>query len=435
LPTIRLDPTPRSYVDSVTLYARSNRGPVVAEGVESADDIRDWLLGKAIETTSMMDLVEGFCWRLVAAGLPVHRAALSAGTLHPQLVGSSWIWQANDGFCDELRVSRTTLSSRAYIRSPLYRAIVLGETVHLDPRDPAMAKRYPILQDLAKEGMADYLIMPLTSGDGSRQDRMSLSLSSAKADGLSGPTFEVIRQLLHLMTPHVARLMATQVTRNIARAYLGEEAAGQVLEGSIERGAGAAIEAVILLSDLRDSTGLSTQLPPESMLALLNAYFECLTEAIEAEGGEVLKFIGDGLLAVFPISDHKRAGDAANRAYAAAAQALARIADIAANPPALLQNIDGWQPVGAGLALHMGEVFFGNVGSKTRLDFTVIGPAVNVAARVESLTKELQRPLLVTAPVAALLNCKLDALGSFDLRGIRQPISVFAPPLTDRDRN
>ena len=207
------------------------------------------------------------------------------------------------------------------------------------------------------------------------------------------------------------------------------------MEGSIQRGAGAAIEAVILVSDLRGSTELSGRLPPESMLALLNAYFECLTEAIEAEGGEVLKFIGDGLLAVFPIGDVARAADAAERAYAAASQALAQISEISANPPALLQNIEGWQPVRAGLALHMGEVFFGNIGSQTRLDFTVIGPAVNAAARVESLTKELQRPLLVTAPVAALLKCELDALGSFDLKGIRQPLSVFAPLLNHMDES
>ena len=147
----------------------------------------------------------------------------------------------------------------------------------------------------------------------------------------------------------------------------------------------------------------------------------------------MLKFIGDGLLAVFPIADAAAADDAAERAFTAACQALARIADIAANPPALLSDIDGWQPVRSGLALHMGEVFFGNIGSPTRLDFTVIGPAVNAAARVEALTKELKRPLLVTAPVAALLKDELDALGSFDLRGIREPVGVFAPPLTDQN--
>ncbi len=183
--------------------------------------------------------------------------------------------------------------------------------------------------------------------------------------------------------------------------------------------------APIWFSDLRGFTRLSDLLPGADVLALLNAYFGILTGAISANGGEILKFIGDGLLAVFPVNRDGGERAAANAALAAATRALRELDDMNRAPPPELAGIDGWQPLTTGIALHYGEVFFGNVGGADRLDFTVIGRAVNAASRVEQLTKALNRPLLVTEPVARLLDTPVVALGSHDLRGVSGSIGAF----------
>ncbi len=427
----QLDPAPRSYAANISLNRRGTGARIAEDAEHSADTIEHWLLHDALNARDMLVLVEQFCSRLAAAGIPVSRLAMNVGTLHPQLIGFSWIWEADDGFCDEIRVEIGTLNHPSYRRSPLYRTIEFGETIGGDPHDPELAARYPIMADLAARGFRDYLVTPITPIGGPQQHRISASLASMQVGGLSGTNGDVLGRLLRLLSMHVARLTAALISQNIAAAYLGEAAGRQVLEGSIQRGAGAPITAVVLVSDLRRSTEISELLPPEAMLALLNAYFECLTEAIEARGGEVLKFVGDGLLAVFPFDDPGDASTAAASAYAAATEALEGISRVNIAPPQQLQGIDGWQPLRTGIALHAGEVFFGNIGSQDRLDFTVIGPAVNMAARVESMTKDLQRPLLVTGPVASLLSQNLEPLGSFSLRGIADPVQLYAPRTKD----
>ena len=203
-----------------------------------------------------------------------------------------------------------------------------------------------------------------------------------------------------------------------------------MLRGSIKRGAGEAIRAIIWVSDLRGFTDLSDRLAGSDIVALINAYFERLAGAVMAEGGEVLKFIGDGLLAVFPYAHFKNERAAAQASLAAAEQALRAVDDLNRATPPELAAIDGWRPLRSGIALHEGEVFFGNVGAPDRLDFTVMGSAVNTASRVEALTKSLGRPVLITEPVARMLDRPLDHLGEHTLRGlaIRWRFSVPSRP-------
>jgi adenylate cyclase len=271
------------------------------------------------------------------------------------------------------------------------------------------------------------VVMPLTPIDGARQYRMTVSIGSLAMDGLSGRNFEILEHLLRLLSLHVARLSAVLISQNIATAYLGAAAGDQVLEGSIERGAGTSIEAVILVTDVRGFTDMTDRLAAEDVLTVLNAYFERVAGAVLAAGGEVLKFIGDGLLAVFPVEQNTIRQGAAEKAFSAATQALKAVGELNASPPKALAAITGWQPLRIGMALHLGEVFFGNVGTAERLDFTVIGRAVNEAARVEALTKDLGRPLLITSHVAELLARELTPLGEFELRGLRRPVALFAP--------
>jgi adenylate cyclase len=245
--------------------------------------------------------------------------------------------------------------------------------------------------------------------------------------GFSESEFADIRRLFGLFALHVERHIALSLCRNVLDTYLGAAAGRRVLTGAIKRGAGEPIRAVIWASDLRGFTDLADRLDERDMIALLNAYFERLAGAVIEKGGEVMKFIGDGLLATFPFAAFDSAEAAADAALAAADQAMAAIADLNRAAPAALADIAGWQPLRTGIALHEGEVFFGNVGAPERLDFTVIGKAVNAASRIEALTKTLGREVLISGPVASRLARPLEDMGEHRLRGLVEPVRVFSP--------
>jgi adenylate cyclase len=419
----QLDPAPRQYARAVTLVRRSARGAAAAPAVCTLSEIEDWLLYEAAREPDMLLLFEQFAWRMVAAGMPLDRASVHIGTLHPQLIGFAWNWLINDALCDEIKVAAAANTSDAYTRSALYRVFELGETVRRDPRDPAAQAEFTLMTDLAEQGLCEYIAMPM-NGAGTYNNAMTVS--TKREGGFTAEQFATMRRLLDLFALHVERHIALRIAENGLNAYLGETAATQVLQGTIRRGSGAPIRAIIWVSDLRGFTDLSGRLGDASMIALLNAYFECLAGAVTDAGGDVLKFMGDGMLAVFPIqADGAKA--AATAAVDAAQEALARLERLNAEPSAALAAISGWKPLRTGIALHEGEVFFGNIGAPERLDFTVIGSAVNEASRVEALQKTLGRNLLITGSAARHLDRPLDDLGEYSLRGVEGKIRIFSP--------
>ena len=425
MPAPGLDPSPRRYSPWVTLVRRSARGPAAAPERTTVEEIEAWLLGAAIREDDLLPLFESFVWRAAAAGLPLDRASLHVGTLHPELYGFSWSWNRSDGLCDETRVPPASLESDSYKRNPLYRVIEFGEPFRADTRDPAVAVTYPLMAELAGEGITDYIAHPIGGGETYHD---AATVATRRAEGFSDAEVAAIERLLRVFALHVERHIVLRIVGNVLDTYLGRAAGGKVLAGSIKRGSGEAIRAVVWISDLRGFTDLTDRLAGPDVTALLNAYFERLAGAVLDHGGEVLKFIGDGLLAVFPLaSGANPERNAAEDALAAAEQALAAVAALNEEPPAPLRDIAGWRPLGTGIALHEGEVFFGNVGAPERLDFTVIGRAVNEASRVEALCKTLGRSILITAPVARRLDRPLDDLGRHPLRGLAQPIALFSP--------
>ena len=419
-----LDPAPRAYPRTVSLIRRGTAGPAAAPPGTTLAGIEDWLLGDAVNQTDMMAKVEGLVWRLVAAGLAVDRVTFHIGTLHPQMIGYSWFWARSDIFCDETRVDSRSLQSASYQNNPLRQVIEFGEKLRLSPRDPESQARFAMMAELADEGYVDYVAMPL-AGD---QHHNVATFATMRPGGFSDEEIEAVRRVMRLFALHVKLHTASQIAANVLDTYVGRAAGDKVLAGAIRQGTGEAIQSVIWMSDLRGFTLLSDRLAPECVNAILNAAFDVLAGAVLAQGGEVLKFIGDGLLAVFPL-DREFAGQSApTAAYTAAQQGLAGLAELNVNPPSGIAKVEGWRPLRAGIALHEGEVFHGNVGSPERLDFTVIGRAVNETARVEAMTKELGRSLLITGPVACHLpHTKLDPLGVHHLRGVGTPIELFAP--------
>ncbi|MEO1193045.1 MAG: adenylate/guanylate cyclase domain-containing protein [Pseudomonadota bacterium] len=412
---------PGGYADGVTILR--NRA-VTLEDLPAMTwpDLTEWLLGPATEVEDVIDLFPAVLARLRAVGLQLDRASMHLGTLHPQLIGFAWTWTAQKAALDEVKVARFVLQSDAYKLNPIQQILEKGVPLRCNLRAAEERAPFPLMKSLAQEGYTDYLALPLNAGGYYN----AITLATKAEDGFDDGGIAELKRWLRTFGLLMDRHISHRIAANILDTYLGEAAGGKVLAGEIERGTGAPIEAIIWVSDLRGFSDLSDRLEGPAVLALLNAYFECLVTAIEAADGQVLKFVGDGLLAVFPFDPEGRGkAEVAAAAVEAAEAALRALDDLNGSPTPDLAALPGWQPLRCGIALHEGSVFFGNLGAPQRLDFTVIGRAVNEAARVEGLTKELGRPLLITQPVAARLTRPLVSLGAHRLRGVSDSVGLF----------
>lgn len=421
-----LDPAPRSYAPHVHLLSRSSRGPACAPSRQNLDDLHTWLLHEATRIDSVMLMFEEFMWRCVAADLGIDRCTLHMGTLHPRVIGFSWFWNAKDQLCDEIAADAGAISDAAFTRNPLYNVIIQGQTMKVDLETEAGRNSTPLMGELAEEGYTAYIALPLSA---SGETFNAMTFATTRPGGFPLGEKDRIRSLIDLLALHVERHIVQRIARNVADTYLGPIAGQRVLDGKIRRGDGEAIDAVVFISDMRGFTQLADRLSGPEVTAILNAYFDRISEAVLSHGGDILKFMGDGILAVF---DQKVFGEgaAANAAVKAARRALAAIEEFNQAPPDGLPDLALWHPLKIGIGLHRGEVFFGNVGGEERLDFTVIGRAVNETSRVESLCKPLGQELLLTEPVRNALSgdlqINLNAMGEHALRGVGKPVAIFS---------
>jgi adenylate cyclase len=386
----------------------------VAQAPEAAGAIVDWLIQGAPTARAPQDVLAQLCNRLLACGLPLHRVAVFITTLHPDVMGRRFLWRRGE----EVQISEAPydiLQSDTYRRSPV--PIVFGRAQPIRRRieDPDCPSDYEILDELRAEGVTDYLIQPLPFTNG---EVHAISWTTQRPGGFED---EHVAALEAVRLP-LARLAESYALRRTAitllNTYVGRGAGERILQGRIRRGDIERIHAVILLSDLRDFTTLGDRLSGEAVIRLLNSYFDCLVPAIHGHGGEVLKFVGDGLLGIFPVA---AAAGACRAALAAAGEARASLAQTN------WERAERDEPrLRYGLALHLGDVLYGNIGGAGRLDFTTIGPAVNLTARLETLARDLGRDLVASAAFAGHCPDALASLGSFRLRGFREPQEVFA---------
>ncbi|HZA66752.1 MAG TPA: adenylate/guanylate cyclase domain-containing protein [Geminicoccaceae bacterium] len=378
-------------------------------------EISRWLIAEARLSLAPLELIDRFCRELVELSVPLWR--LRAGQRLANPLASAWgvIWTRDGSGTHEYVVARTTLSTGAYFGSPFQYVVERRQTfrrrlIDLDPE-----RDHEVLHEMAAAGGTDYLAVPLEYGDGSVQ---GMSLVSDGADGFAERHLELIERLRQ---PLAAALEPTAMRRSSAsllRTFLGDGPADAVLAGAIRRGDRRHIEAAILFCDLRGFTALSERLSEAALFGALDRYFEAVVEAVRAEGGDVLKFLGDGILAIFPVE--------AAGGRAAACHAALRAVDHAGERLAGAIATDD-TPLAFTATLHVGQVVYGNIGSPDRLDFTVLGPAVNLVSRLEGLAKELGRPLLCSAAFADALGIPLAALGRFPLKGVAEPEAVFEP--------
>lgn len=384
-----------------------------------ADSLTAWLVGEARTVGGPRAQLEGFCRRLLAAGLPLYRASFNLGTLHPQLRAQSFVWERATDAAVAYDHAHEIGASPEYLDSPvaaIHRGAG-GVRCRLDTDPPQLD--YPLMHTLKAEGATDYVMMPATFSDG------TVNAISWATDRPGGFTTRELGDVYSLL-PVLALLLEVAVARKIANTvldtYIGRDAARRVLAGEITRGSGETISAALWYCDLRGFTALSETLPRDDVITLLNEYFECMAGAVHAQGGSVLKFMGDGMLAIFPCGQAP-ACDAAGAALVAAVAALDAFDDLnraraAAGKPRLR----------TGLAMHYGDVMYGNIGASDRLDFTVIGPAVNEVARVEKMCRDIEKPVLMTEAFAAASNDELVSLGAFRLRGVEAPAELFTLP-------
>lgn len=356
-----------------------------------------------------------------ADAIPIDRASCAMPMLHPEIASTQIIWEPERG---ARAVTRLTSAAGAamFARSPM-RPLYQDETRRIRHRlDPADVSRpYEILDELASEGFTDYLAL-VNAADTVHQ-RAPMSWATRAPGGFTDAQVEALEALV----PLLGMVLTVHAQRNSTRAllgtYLGADAASRVLDGHIRRGDVVDIEAAVCFCDLRDFTALSQRLDQGALLDLLHDAFGAVVGAVEAERGDVLKFIGDAVLAVFRVDGQEDARrDAVARAYRAGRGALARAAEVDAERQAA-----GKAPLRIGLSLHLGRVAYGNIGGLTRLDFTVIGAAVNLASRLEGMCRALGYPMVLSDAVASRLDdtAGLVDAGEHSLKGIPYPVRVW----------
>jgi adenylate cyclase len=379
------------------------------------DKVVDWLTGGARSAKTPAALLGQTCERLVAAGVPLYRVGAFVTTPHPDLFGRAFIWRLGS----EVVVNTADFdlpTSPQFTQSPLILVYNSLKEARFRMDDPE-SRRFPLFDDLRKEGVTDYIALPLLFTDDSVH---VASWTTKEPAGFSEEQLMALRKIIGPFA-RVGEIFAQRrIAATLLDTYVGNSAGERILAGQIRRGHTEAMQVVIWLSDLRGFTALSDRLPAETIVEILNRYFDCQVAPIKSRGGEILKYMGDGLLAVFPID--QQAGDVekvCSGVLSAAREARA--------------NVEAMQfPVGKaierfrfGVALHVGRVLYGNIGGGNRLDFTCIGPAVNLAARLEKIASRLHRTVIASHAFAEACVDNWQDLGEFPIAGLTMASRVY----------
>ena len=388
----------------------------------------DRLMLRALADTQYENVFAELCKNLADLGVPLLRVHLSVKTLHPLFSSVDLNWLREQGLEVNQR-AYTAIPREAWQHSPLHWMIThRQQELRQDLRDQNIIQKFPIFQEFRDLGATDYIALMTPFGDPStafqRQDGILTSWLCDAPDGFSQDHIAAIRHLQPYIGL-VAKLSKYEHTaRNVVAAYLGESAGHRVLDGQIRLGDVEHIPAVIWYSDLRDSTAMAERMPVQTFLQAVNAYFQCTAGAVLDHKGEVLRFIGDAVLAVFPITHDETPTRAAEQALTAAREAEQRLASL--NRVRAKEQLE---PLAFGLGLHIGDVLYGNIGVPSRIEFSVIGSAANEVSRLEGLTKEVGEPVLVSHAFKEALALEWRALGAYRVKGIGARMDVFAPPL------
>ena len=397
-------------------------------------DLHIWAVTQGLRGAAAEDLFDGYCQRLIAERLPLWRAYVAMETLHPQWAGYGCLWLRERNAIGPERYAHPSGEDTIWLASPLRN---LTDRAENGEPNPWMRRRleagpdqrdFKALEEFFEQGGTDYVAYLFVYGEGHGRDRSQgsgiiYSFVSDRRGGFDEDDLTVLRATLPALSLAMKAHAGHVIASGLLGTYLGEDAGARVHAGAVTRGSVESLRAVIWYADIRGFTRISDSVPGAVVVALLNDIFEALAAALRERGGQVLKFVGDAMLAIFPVTSADQ-GQVCRRALDAAIEAARNLDAVNASRASA-----GLPGAAVDLALHLGEVLYGNVGATDRLDFTVIGPAVNETARIEALCEPLGRTLLVSPEFAAAASggdIRLTSLGPHALRGVREAKEIFA---------
>ena len=389
-------------------------GPVA---VNSDSDVVHGLTSETRNERFIDNIFAELCVRLQRAGVPVKRATLHFLIYHPQWLGARIMWAEGMREAELARVDYDVRERSEYIGSPANEihdgAVEVRENLE---RDPLLGRKHAVYDEMRAKGLTDYVAWPLHHTLGRQH---IVTFATDRPGGFDSAHIAALLRLLPVLALVSEIRIKNRLARTLLETYVGSHAGELILAGATRRGSGTTVRAAILICDLRDFTRISDNWPRDDVIDLLNDYFDAMSEPIAKHGGEILKFIGDGLLAIFPLSQP-----------AACTNLLHAVTEARRAVDALNEKNreTGRAPLNYGIGIHVGDVMYGNLGSRTRLDFTVIGPAVNMASRLEALTKQLGRTVLLSRAFADFVESEfeLEHVGEHPVRGFTDPIELFA---------
>lgn len=376
----------------------------------------DWLVDGAPGAPTPMAVLARVGPDLVSAGVPLARMTAFVRTLHPSIMGRSFAWTDDAADVEVREASWALLESAEFKLSPVARVFQTGELVR---RRLDAEVDFADLKAMREKGFTDYAAFPLKFMGGSVH---AVTFATRAPGGFGDADLAALGHVVRPLSRVGETLALMRTAVNLLNAYVGNDAGDRILKGQIQRGDTQNIDCVIWFSDLRGFTRLSGERTPTEIISVLNEFFDCQVPAIERAGGQVLKFIGDGLLAIFPLGKGRSLAEVGAAAVRASREAMEALTTLNA-----ARASRGDAALAFGVALHVGEVAYGNIGGAGRLDFTAIGPAVNLASRIEGLTGKLGKPVLLSGALAAALSSRSPSAGTFELKGVAGTTEVFEP--------
>ncbi|WP_422365982.1 adenylate/guanylate cyclase domain-containing protein [Pelagibius sp.] len=417
-----------------------------AAPVLKLDGLALWLVERGMQGLPLGEQIAGFCQRVFDSGFPMKRVSVGMYTLHPRYGSHTFVWRPGDDTVEHIPRERAVVGHDIYLKSPVHYLRSRGLRTLRRRLDGGDTEEFILFGELRAEGFVDYaaFLVPYdlgqaeaigkaadTVGAPTNPDRaldgIFFSCATDHPEGFDDGQLDQVAQMLPYLALSAKSRLTYDVASTVLETYLGRDAGRRVLTGQIERGSAEAIRAVIWFSDLRGFTKLTDSLPRDELIATLDDYLEAMAGPVQNNGGQILKFMGDGLLATFDLTGRDEA--------AVCGEALRAAAELRRAFPVFneVRRQEGKPIMDVGLALHLGEVLYGNIGASERLDFTVVGPAVNEASRIQTLCRPLERSILISSTFkeaadegnAAADSGGLISLGFHALRGVREPQELF----------
>ncbi len=385
----------------MTMVLEERRAPHLSAARLRAQPMIDWLVEDARRIEDAPEFLEAICERIVTEGIPIERCTVHARTLHPEIFGFTVRWLP-DRSTEMIPQYHGGSTDAAYQNSAIFWLFGGAERFRRRIGRPGAALDFSILPDLKADGFTDYVALRLPFTHGSSG---AITFATKRRGGFDDQDLDFLDALLPHLTLVFEVRVGHRIAENVLKTYLGEDAGRRVLRGEVTRGSGEVIQAAILFADIRGFTELSENLPGDEVIELLNNYFESVIEPVEGHGGQVLKLIGDGVLAIFPL----RRGGVKPACFAAVTAAMAAFATFR-----------------IGITLHVGRVIYGNIGASSRLDFTVIGRAVNLVSRLQRICRRFGKAMVFSAEFVRQSGIPALSLGRHQLRGVGRPQEVFA---------